>query len=184
MNDKERKSIKLLLGKSLNKLKQSDNFEQEKSNFLSDFSVDVIKNPGHLIALLCKSYDEKSSEDFSLLLAIVNIFDLQRDVPLEFFITALSDDWHYCHEDIVLILGNIKSDEAVDILYRTALANFKYLDYEYGHDSLRFKCLIALMNINTPKAIEKLTLLSKLGCQFTRERAKQMLETNRIGSML
>lgn len=96
----------------------------------------------------------------------------------------LCEDWHYGHEWIAEVFKLLKSPKTVQALYDSCLKEYKYLDYDFGHNSLRLKCIWALGEINTPEAREKLELLTHSDDKVTRERSIQMLTYGNVGPML
>ncbi|MCJ8313395.1 MAG: hypothetical protein MJK11_10565 [Pseudomonadales bacterium] len=67
--------------------------------------------------------------------------------------------WHYCHEDIVNALQELKSPSSVDVLFETATIKYKYLDFD-DEFSLSRKCTWALADIATLDAKSRLIALS------------------------
>ena len=66
---------------------------------------------------------------------------------------------HYSHEDIVNAFQRLRDPTAIEALFRTATAHYKYLDYDEGF-SLARKCTWALADIGTEEALAKLRLLA------------------------
>ncbi len=91
-----------------------------------------------------------------------------------FLVELLNEDWHYKHEDIVLLLQSSKDSRAVDVLYKTALKKYPYLDYDNSY-ALARKCTWALADIGTPEAKDKLFLLSKVEDEEISNYAKKRL---------
>ena len=71
----------------------------------------------------------------------------------------LPADWHYKHEDIAQLLGEIKDPGAVDCLYEAATREHAYLDYDDTHQLAR-KCIKALSAIGSEAAVSRLRELS------------------------
>ena len=132
------------------------------------------------------AYKEKTDpHDIENVLYVANTFGVLSEEFVDILIILLQETWHYGHESIVWAFQKIKSPRTVDILYKTALARFPYLDYdETGHDSLRLHCIWALGEINTPGAKEKLKLLTQSDDPVTKEKATHMLQFGDIGPML
>ena len=86
----------------------------------------------------------------------------------------LKEDWHYSHEDIVMMLEEIKDPTSISCLYETS---FEVQNYDDGK-SLAKKCIWALGAINTPEAREKLVLLKNTNDPIVREVATMQLHHN------
>lgn len=75
---------------------------------------------------------------------------------------SLADaSWHFCHEDAVFGLQQLKDPAAVAILEKTAFSVHEYLNYDENFGLAR-KCTWALADIGTPDAHRALTRLA--GC--------------------
>ena len=68
-------------------------------------------------------------------------------------------EWHFKHEDIVMIMKMIEDPDTVDCLYLTAFKKLPYLDYDDTFGLAR-KCIYALAAIQTSDAINKIKLLT------------------------
>jgi len=73
----------------------------------------------------------------------------------------LSAKWHKCHEDITLILQQIRDPRASRALGQAAILKFEYLDYDNSYAFAR-KCIWALADIGTDEAKQWLLELSKV----------------------
>lgn len=85
------------------------------------------------------------------------------------------EDWHYKHEDVVSALASLKPPGCVDILYRTALKNYEYLDYDDSY-ALGVKAIWALGSVGTKEAIGRLKLLAKSENATLQANAKKQLK--------
>jgi hypothetical protein len=88
------------------------------------------------------------------------------------FCELLKENWHDSHEDIIMILEELKDPDSIDCIYQTSL---NIPNYDDGR-SLAKKCIWALAAINTSKANEKLILLSNSDDQIIKEAAKMQLD--------
>lgn len=86
----------------------------------------------------------------------------------------LQEDWHMQHENIVLLLKDLKNPKSVDCLYWAALANLPYLDYDESH-ALAVKSIFTLDAIDTDEARDKLRLLTKSENAILRDNAQRQL---------
>jgi len=84
-------------------------------------------------------------------------------------------NWHQKHEDVAALLKGIKATESIDVLYKAALVQHDYLDYDDTYQLAR-KCIKALAVIDTAEAIEKLQLLAKHSIREIREYAQKELK--------
>jgi hypothetical protein len=83
--------------------------------------------------------------------------------------------WHTDHENVVMALSDLRSPMSVDVLYRTALAKYDYLDDDDEIRALGVKCLWALGNIATESALARIEQLAHCGVA--------VLETNAVGQL-
>lgn len=168
MNDNERK---LILELGIERIT-----EQE---FLEKFTVNIKSNSDYVEELLNCAYNEKSSDDVDYALTVAYKFNLITEKYVDILCKLLESDWHYKHEDIARSLQKLKSEKAVDVLYKTALTKFEYLEYDNSY-SLARKCMWALGDINTDKSIAKLKLLSESEDEEIKEYAVEQFNREKI----
>lgn len=95
---------------------------------------------------------------------------------LPILIRLIQEPWHQMHEDIASTLQwDIPSPKAIEVLYKTALTKFDYLDFDEAY-ALAVKCIWALGDINTPESMEKLELLAESKNKIIRKNAKAQLK--------
>ena len=152
--------------------------EEIKEKFLNDFTVDVTKEPEYIIRLLEIAYLEKKADDVEYSLIIGFSFNLFTKEYTDILLKLLEADWHYKHEDIAWIFQRLKIPEAVNLLYVTALKQFKYLE-EDEFFALAVKCIWALGDINTKESKEKLEILAQSSNETIKKNALNQLERNR-----
>jgi len=98
----------------------------------------------------------KASEYLEMLLCICS-WDGVNNRYTKLLCNLLNADWHEWHEDIVMLLDEIKDPESIDSIYEIAL---KIPDFDDGR-SLAKKSIWALGSIGTIKAMGKLKILSE-----------------------
>jgi hypothetical protein len=86
----------------------------------------------------------------------------------------LLQDWHMQHENIAMVLQDLRHPATVDCLYQTALAELAYLEYDESY-ALGVKCIFALQAIGTDRAKEKLALIAGGSNPVLAEKARQLL---------
>jgi hypothetical protein len=86
----------------------------------------------------------------------------------------LLSDWHYKHEDIAMLLKEIRDPETVDCLYRATQMQFEYLDYDDTYQFAR-KCIKALAAIDNEAGITKLRSLAASETTVIADYAKKEL---------
>jgi hypothetical protein len=146
MTKDEKQSI---LELSFNK-KSLIEFEQEFPDRLTkEYILEVVES----------SYFNNDPDDleYSLLLGfIIDIFDHDFAHVLSKLIV---ESWHFKHEDIAMILKQIKSPQSVDSLYNATEMQFEYLGYDNTYQFAR-KCIKALSAIGDENATNRLRLLA------------------------
>ena len=115
--------------------------------------------------------DADTIDSAMLLGFLYNAFpDNVNDVWCELIIA----NWHYMHEDIAMLLKDIKSPDTVDCSYKATELQFNYLDYDDTYQFAR-KCIKAISEIGDKNAISKLWLLSESKNAIIAEYAKKEL---------
>lgn len=115
----------------------------------------------YIISKIIEAYSSQNNDDLELYL-ILPLFH-KKSIKDERFVNTLcllmEEHWHFQHENIALMLQEIKSPQSIDTLYITALTKFEYLNYD---DSipLAIKCIYALGQIKTIDAKNKLKILA------------------------
>jgi len=177
MNTKERKTVeKMLVAFNTNFAMQDEvKVRKIKEKFLKNFTVDVTKNPQYVIQLLETAFSEKNAGDVDESLAIGFMFELFSESFSDILRKLIEADWHFTHEDIASIFQELKLPETVECLYKAALKQFEYLEYDEFF-ALAVKCIWALGAIKTDAAKEKLKLLARSDNEIISRNALAQLE--------
>ena len=144
MTQKERELIRQLIKKSVT-----------KEYFLENFTVNVLDNSNYIKQLLEIAYDEKEAYDVDYLLHVGFTFKLFAEEYIEILCKLIQSIWHEQHENIAGIFQFLKSPQSIESLYKTAITQFEYLDYDESY-ALAVKCIWALGDINTIESKKKL----------------------------
>ena len=128
--------------------------------FLEEFTVDISKNPTYIRELLEKAYIDQEPYDIEYLLIALFKFRLFIENYTDILVKLMNESWHFQHENIASIFQKLKSPRTVECLYKTALTQFEYLEYDEAF-ALAVKCIWALGDINTPESRDKLKLLTQ-----------------------
>ncbi len=95
---------------------------------------------------------DSDAVEFSLMAAFIFGYTADFLVPL----TGLClEDWHFSHENIVTMLGEIADPGTVGLLYRMTSWVPEYLDFDDSR-ALAHKAIHALGKIESPQAVEAL----------------------------
>ena len=142
--------------------------------FFLNYPMDLGMEKDYILSVLNQAYQERNSDDveYALLLGFTISFFTEDFVDI--LCKLIREGWHYKHEDIVLILQELKSPESIDAIYDTALRKFDYLSYDDSY-ALARRCIHALGDINTEYSIEKLKLLASSEILIIREKAEKQL---------
>lgn len=127
-----------------------------------------------LIKFFEKAIENKSSAEVEMALTLC-FSNAENDYFEKYLSELLCYDWHFMHEDIVLLLQEIGSIKSVQPLFKASTKKFKYLDY---NDSKAFarKCTWALADIGNTEAKEALIKLSTNEDTEIAEYAKKRIE--------
>ncbi|MCB0776331.1 MAG: hypothetical protein KDB99_08420 [Chitinophagaceae bacterium] len=144
--------------------------------FRKTFSVDLRLNQDFILSNLYLALKEEDPEllDYTLALFFFDPGFMNSEKYVHVLSRILDCEWHFRHEDIIALLEGTKSIECVEILYNTALRNFKYLEYDNTY-SLARKCIHALGRIKTKEATEKLEILARSDNSIIKEKAEKQL---------
>ncbi|HCC07586.1 MAG TPA: hypothetical protein DEP72_05445 [Clostridiales bacterium] len=164
MTNTERKLVDKLMAKSIS-----------NEDFKRNFTVDVLQNPYYIMQILEIAYIEKELHDVESALFVGFVFNLFTEDFVEILCKLIEEPWHYQHEDIARLLQKLKSPQTVECLYKTALTQFEYLEFDEAF-ALAVKCIWALGDINTPKSREKLELLTQSDNEIIRDNAINQLD--------
>ncbi|WP_137940507.1 hypothetical protein [Chitinivorax sp. B] len=146
-----------------------------KDKFLRLFSGQVEMNGSYLCDELHRAFLSKDADDIEHLLLLGFQFGI-ADNCSEVLCKLILEGWHMQHENIAMILKELKSPNSVDYLYQAALASFPYLDYDESY-ALGVKCIYALRAIGTSDARERLLSLASGENKTLAENAKRLLKT-------
>ncbi|PIJ45283.1 HEAT repeat domain-containing protein [Tatumella sp. OPLPL6] len=91
----------------------------------------------------------------------------------------LIEPWHEKHEEIVRILGLYKSETSATYLYKAAISDFDYLDYDEDY-TFADKCIRLLAKINSEGSVSKLKDLSKHPNDYISRSAIKQLDRMKI----
>ena len=127
-----------------------------------------------LIQLFEQAIKDKSSDEVE---EVITLCFSKSDIKnFEKYLIELIDlDWHFCHEDIALLLQKFGSTNSVEKLFRSTTMKFGYLDY---NDSKVFarKCTWALADIGNNEAKNALAKLSQNQDREIAEYAKERID--------
>ncbi len=90
----------------------------------------------------------------------------------------VTDPWHQKHEEIVRLLDHYRQPSSVNPLYKAALLNLDYRDYDDDF-ILANKCIRVLEKIQGQNAIEKMELLAGADNELIRQYAQKHLNRMR-----
>ena len=109
------------------------------------------------------------------LLFLVFHFNLLDERMVDILNQLLACDWHMQHENVAMLLQDLKSPSSIEVLYETAIKEYEYLDYDEAH-ALAVKCIWALGDIGTEHAEQKLKLLLDSNISVIKENAQKQLD--------
>lgn len=141
-----------------------------KEQFISNFTVNIRKNPDYILQLLQIAYNEKNAGDVDFLLYLILAFNLITQDYIDLLCKLMDAPWHYMHEDIAAIFQSFEFPEGSECLYRAALSHYEYLTYDEAL-ALAVKCIWALGAIDTIDSKKKLELLTQSDNEIIRKNA-------------
>lgn len=172
MNDLEEK---LILELALNSI--------SKNEFLKKFPVKILENTKYLKDLLETALRLKDPDLVENALILAFTFDLVTIEHIAILCDLLSVEWHREHENIAMLLQQLKAPRSVESLYNAALTKYEYLNFDDSY-ALAVKCIWALGDINTDLSRGMLDKLSKSENEIIKENAlKQLKRTEKNKSV-
>lgn len=145
-----------------------------KDEFLKSFPEILGANADYLQRELESSLSSKDADAVEHLLLLGFQFGFPES-SAEILCSLILQDWHTQHENIAMILKDMRYPGAVQCLYQTALTIFPYLDYDESY-ALGVKCIYALRAIGTRNAQEKLVLIAHGDNAILAENAQRLLK--------
>ena len=146
-------------------------------DFLSSYPADINNKTAYTLHELKRAYLKKNAQDVEYALLFGFIFNAFSSECVNLLSLLLVETWHYKHEDIALILQDLKSSESVNALYHAAVMKLDYVDYDESY-ALGRTCVHALGEIDTKESREKLKLLTQSGIPIIEEKAEKQLRKN------
>lgn len=132
-----------------------------KNEFLQQVPLSLKNDKRLAQSILTKAFQDKNKEildiGFAIMLIQADLFGFPVDTKI--LCNLLLESWHFSHEDIAMVLQDIKDPSTVECLFTAAQLQFKYLNYDDTYQLAR-KCIKALSAINNKESIIKLKLLS------------------------
>lgn len=145
-----------------------------KKQFIKKARIKETNINEFLFNMLYCSYIEKNAEEVEVCLYLLFTFNIVDNKFVELMNLLLGCDWHQQHENIAMMLQELKDDSSVPYLYATILKQFDYLEYDEFF-ALAVKCIWALGTIGTNEAKICLIELQKSENEFIANNAKKQL---------
>ena len=125
------------------------------------------------LELLRDAARRRDQLDLELALIVCSTFGFTIG-QLDLLIQSASEDWHFCHENLVEGLGTLRSPQAIDALVHAAWWVPPYLDFDESR-ALGRKATWALGKIPGSEAEQALTDLLDSDSEIVRQDAKALL---------
>jgi hypothetical protein len=131
-----------------------------RDQFVCDYAAQHRVDLGHCRQLLRKAIGRKSADELEHAITICTLFRIFSPQFSDLLCEALRADWHVSHEDLAMIMAEIKDPATVACLSEMSTRRFSYLEYD---DTFQFarKCIKALSAIDSKEAINGLQMLAK-----------------------
>jgi hypothetical protein len=126
------------------------------------------------LRLLRDAVERRNGEDVEAALIVCSTFGVTMDhlLPLAQLASA---DWHVKHEDVVTLLGQLRTPDAVDALYEATQWVPAYLDFDESR-ALAGKAVRALAAIPGERAEQALLRLLDADDAVVRKQAEKQME--------
>lgn len=130
-----------------------------KEGFVARYFKDGIPDRGYCLGTIERGMQLRDSDLIEVGLKSIFIAELQGKFFSKILCELLPEKWHTSHEDIVLLLSEIKDETTIGCLYKVIETKFDYLDYDESDQFARkcIKALSAIGGIEAKRAILELT---------------------------
>jgi hypothetical protein len=128
---------------------------------------------------LGRSINERKKDIFSLVLMTGYQLGFININSLYLLNKVLPEDWHMEHEDIARTMQDLHDESSIEALCRTVYSKYKYLEYN-DSQALARKCIYALGEIGSKKAIQILKDMCNSDDEYLRSTAKHQLEKRKF----
>lgn len=119
--------------------------------------------------------ESRNSQNVEIFIYLIFLFDVYYGKYVPILNDLLNCEWHYQHENIIMILQKLKSPTSVESIYKEIFIDREYLKYN-DNESKIVKCLWALSKIGTDDAIKIIEILAKNENQMIQHHAIEQLE--------
>jgi len=137
---------------------------------------DDLSDGTYLKNLYLKIIEFQSGDDLEYAMMLEPLFFNTVALREECYVQLAYATWHRSHEPLALVfLERIESDNCVDAIHHIAITNHEHL-CDDDVENLAVQCTYALSNIETPRAIKKLQLLSQSANERIKSEALQRLD--------
>lgn len=120
------------------------------------------------------SFRSKSATDVEQYIYLIFKFEVYKKEYVDILNNLLISEWHYQHENIVILLEKISSLSSIPYLYNAIDLRPQYLTCNNSH-SFEIKCVRAIYYIGKEKAIPYLKELCNNKIFDVRETAKRQI---------
>lgn len=134
--------------------------EISREQFISSYLKNEEPNDEYFERLLDNAVTNRDEEKLEEALIVINIgyHNLASLSPV--FCQLLKEDWHYKHEDLAMLLSDIKDPSTANCLCEATELQYSYLDYDDTYQFAR-KCIKGISAIGDNNAINKLQQLAE-----------------------
>lgn len=129
--------------------------KNDKDTFLMKENLNQENLTSKIRLMLSDICMEKDAAKLEIILCVLISFEEIQHELVDYLNQIILMDWHKQHENLAMILQNIKSPTSVESLYCTVYKRYSYLAYDESY-ALAVKCIWALGAIKDEYAIEKL----------------------------
>ncbi len=125
---------------------------------------------------LFEAYQSQNSDKVEEFIYLVFIFEVFDERLLNILHYLLVCDWHYKHEDIVLLLQKISSVDSLKYLYNAIELRPQYLTLDNNNYAFEIKCVRAIYYIGKEKSFPYLEKLCASTNSVIREMAQRQIK--------
>lgn len=121
------------------------------------------------------AYEKKDVENIEDLIYLIFKFEVFNKEYVNILNKLLISEWHYKHEDIVILLQKISSEKSLKYLYDAIELHPEYLKWDDNY-AFEVKCVRAIYHIGMEKSYSYLEKLCEHSNAVIREMAQRQLK--------
>lgn len=136
---------------------------------------DIVDIDNEIEERLQRAYQNQYSNEVEELVYLIFVYERFEARYVSVLNKLLISDWHFQHENIVLILQKISSVESMEYLYNAIGLHLQYLEWDDNY-AFEVKCIRAIYHIGKERSRSYLDKLCKHPNRVIREMSQRQIK--------